>query len=77
MKITIWSKNNCPQCDKAKSFLNGMGLSYQENKIGVGQYDVSDLLALVPTAKSVPQIFIDGTHIGGYNELVAKLGENN
>lgn len=75
MQVEIWSKVSCPQCESAKSLLNSKGIQYTEKKIGTGQYDVSDLLLLVPAAKSVPQIFVDGAHIGGYQQLVDFLGE--
>ena len=76
MNVVIWSKVNCPQCDKAKSLLASKDIQFSERKISTDTgYSVEDLLALVPTAKSVPQIFIDDKHIGGYNELVEIVGE--
>lgn len=75
MQIEIWSKPNCPQCETSKQLAKAKGFEYIEKKIGPGGYDVSDLLSLVPTAKSVPQIFVDGEHIGGYQQLLDLLGE--
>lgn len=74
MQVVIWSKANCPQCDKAKALLNAQEIEWMEKKIGDQYgYSVEDLLAEVPGAKSVPQIFADGKHIGGYQELVKFL----
>lgn len=74
MQVVIWSKVNCPQCDKAKALLNAQEIEWLEKKIGADTgYSVEDLLAEVSGAKSVPQIFVDGKHIGGYQELVKFL----
>jgi glutaredoxin 3 len=74
MNVEVWSKVNCPQCVSTKTFLDAKGVQFIEKKIGQNA-NVQDLLELVPTAKSVPQIFIDGVHIGGYNELVTHFSE--
>jgi glutaredoxin len=72
MKVVVWSKENCPQCDKSKQLLTSMGIPYEERVVG-GGYTRDDLLAEVPMARSVPQIFINGEYIGGHLELVSKL----
>lgn len=68
MKAVVWSKYNCPFCDQAKSLLQLKGIEFEERKIGDG-YTKDDLLEAVPTARTVPQIFIDGSLIGGFTEL--------
>lgn len=72
MKVTIWSKQSCSYCDMAKSLLKSKGIEFQENKIGEG-YTRDDLLAAVPNARTVPQIFVDDKLIGGFQELKAFL----
>ena len=74
MSVVIWSKPNCSFCVKAKAVLQGLGLQYEERVIGDG-WGVSDLLADVPTAKSVPQIFINEEYIGGYTQLTEYVKE--
>ena len=69
MKAVIWSKYHCPYCDQARSLLELKGIEFEERKIGDG-YTREDLLDAVPTARTVPQIFIDDQLIGGYTELV-------
>lgn len=71
-KATVWSKNNCPYCDQAKALLKMKGIAFEEKKIGDG-YTKEDLLEAVPTARTVPQIFLDEELIGGYTELKNKL----
>lgn len=66
--IIVWSKNNCPHCTQAKEMLASKQLGFEEKKIG---RDVTkqDLLEAVPNAKTVPQIFMYGKHIGGLTDL--------
>jgi len=64
----IWTKPGCPFCDMAKTFLNQRNISYEERNIGNG-WTREQLLEAVPTAKTVPQIFINGKYIGTYENL--------
>jgi glutaredoxin len=68
MNAIIWSKEQCPYCDQAKALLKSKNIAYEERKIGSG-YSREDLLEAVPTARTVPQIFVDGQHVGGFTEL--------
>lgn len=70
MKAVVWSKPMCPYCDQAKALLRNNGYEVEERKIGDG-YLREELLEAVPGARSVPQIFLDGELIGGFNELKA------
>ena len=68
MTATVWSKYHCPYCDQAKALLKQKGIDFVEKKIGDG-YTKEDLLEAVPTARTVPQIFINEQLIGGFTEL--------
>ena len=68
MKAVVWSKYHCTFCDQAKALLDSKGIPYEERKIGDG-YTREELLEAVPTARTVPQIFINEQLIGGFNEL--------
>ena len=68
MKAIVWSKDQCPYCDQAKALLKMKGIEYEERNINDG-WDKEDLLAAVPGARTVPQIFLDDQLIGGFNEL--------
>ena len=72
MKAILWSKYHCPYCDQAKLLLQQYGYEIDERKIGDG-YTKEELLQSVPTARSVPQIFIDEEYVGGFTELKQKL----
>lgn len=71
-KITLYSKPDCPWCDKAKQLLNELGFEYTELVLGE-HYTKDDLKAKLPFVArlTVPQVFVDGDHIGGYEDLKA------
>ena len=72
MKAVVWSKPACPSCAKAKNLLKNKGIEYEEKNIAQG-YNIQDLLELVPNAKTMPQIWLDEEHIGGFSDLKEKL----
>lgn len=74
MKVVIWSKYQCSQCEQAKAFLGQRDIAFEERKIGDG-YTKEDLLEAVPSARSVPQIFINDQLVGGFTELKKYIEE--
>tara|TARA_Y100000389_G_scaffold204509_1_gene257537 strand:+ start:2083 stop:2280 length:198 start_codon:yes stop_codon:yes gene_type:complete len=54
-KVLIKSRDDCRYCKDAKDFLSGMEIAYTEEFQSNGK---------------VPQIFVDGKNIGGYDDLV-------
>ena len=72
----VWSQTNCPACTEAKRLLDSKGITYQVKMLGV---DVTkkDLIDVVPHARSVPQIFVNGEYVGGLQELKQKLANDN
>ncbi len=67
--VFLFTKKGCPFCAKAKEMLADRGLSYEE--ITVGKDVSSKALKAATGALSVPQVFIDGTLIGGSDDLEA------
>ena len=72
--VIIWSKYNCPYCDQAKALLKQRDVRFEERKIGDG-YTKEELLEAVPTARTLPQIIINGNLIGGFTELRKYIDE--
>jgi len=72
MQVIVWSKYHCPYCDQAKALLSQKGIKFEERKIGDG-WSKEELLESVPTARTVPQILINGELIGGFTELKKHL----
>lgn len=72
MKAIVWSKDACPHCDQAKALLTQRGIEFEERRVGAG-WTREQLLEAVPTARTVPQIFLDEELVGGFTELRKKL----
>lgn len=70
-KVEIYTKMFCPYCARAKSLLKQKGAAFEEYDITLGGERRDEMLARAPGRTTVPQIFIDGAHIGGSDELAA------
>ena len=68
-RAIVWSKDYCPYCVNAKALLDSKGIMYEERNISQGKWTKEQLLEAVPGAKTVPQIFLDGELIGGYDQV--------
>lgn len=66
--VTIYTKENCSYCTKAKMLLTSKNVRYNELKLNE-DFSRENLLELFPSVKTFPVIVIDGFNIGGYNEL--------
>ena len=64
----VWSKLNCPFCDQAKGLLKMKGIEFEERNVSK-DWTKEQLLEAVPTARTLPQIFLDDNYIGGFTEL--------
>ena len=67
-KAIIWSKLNCPFCVQAKALLEMKGIEYEERNVSK-DWTREQLLEAVPNARTLPQIFLDDVHVGGFTEL--------
>jgi glutaredoxin 3 len=72
MKAIVWSKDQCPFCVQAKALLESKGIEYEERNVSK-DWTKEQLLEAVPTARTLPQIFLDEDHVGGFNELRQRL----
>jgi len=70
-KIEIYTKAFCPYCSRAKQLLGAKGASYEEYDITMGGPKRTEMLERANGQSTVPQVFIDGQHIGGSDDLVA------
>lgn len=67
---TIFTKDGCPFCAKAKALLEDKGVKFEEIVIGNSGI-TSRTLRAVSNRDTVPQVFIEGKHIGGSDDLEA------
>ena len=58
-----------------KNLLKSKGLTFEERNLTSGKWTREQLLEVVPDARSVPQIFVNETHLGGFSELRQYLQE--
>ena len=72
--IEIYGKPMCPFCDKAKKMCENNKWNFTYKSLGT-DYQVNELLEMFPGAKTVPQIIVNGTKIGGYDQLVKYVEE--
>lgn len=74
MKIEIYSKNGCSYCSKAKDyFKNTLKQPYTEYTLGVNTTKAEIESRLGREIRTVPQIWINDEHIGGFSELIKKF----
>lgn len=69
--VEIYTKFACPYCVRAKQLLDSKGVQYTEYDISMGGPKRDEMLARVPGARTVPQILINDTPIGGSDDLRA------
>jgi glutaredoxin 3 len=67
-EIIIYSKTNCPYCVRAKALLQRKGFAFREIMI-TDDKTKEEMIAKSGGRMTVPQIFIDGKHIGGCDDL--------
>ena len=69
--VRIYTTPICPYCVRAKSLLTKKGAPFEEVDIFMDESARDEMLAKSGGARTVPQIFIGDTHVGGCDELYA------
>jgi glutaredoxin len=77
--IEIYGKPHCAFCDHAKKMLTERNIEFgytellaqqqQQQQSDVNYISREEFVKLFPSAKAVPQVLVDGKHLGGYPEL--------
>jgi glutaredoxin 3 len=70
-EIEIYTQPWCPYCSRAVSLLNAKGVAFREIDAPHGSAERQEATCRSGGRTTMPQIFIDGRHIGGCDELVA------
>ena len=70
-KIEIYSKNTCPYCTMAKRLLESKGQEYEEINLNQHPERTDEMMERTGGKMTVPEIFIDGKLVGGYDGLAA------
>ena len=70
-EIIVYTKDYCPYCVKAKQLLQRKGVAFTEVDITHDEARLQEMLARANGRKTVPQIFIGDTLVGGADDLYA------
>lgn len=70
-EVEVYSGQGCPFCRRAKRMLTAKGASFSEIAIDNDDEKLAEMTSRSGGRKTVPQIFIDGKHIGGMDEMAA------
>lgn len=68
-RVEIYTKFLCPYCARAKRLLDEKGAAYEEYEISADAAKRAEMIDRANGRTTVPQIFIDGRHIGGSDDL--------
>ena len=71
VSVEMYTTAVCPYCVAAKNLLKQKGFDYSEIRVDTDPQHRDEMLKRSGGRRSVPQIFINGTHIGGFDDLVA------
>jgi glutaredoxin 3 len=69
-EVIMYSTNTCPYCVQAKRLLADKGIEAREIKVDAEPGKLKEMIEITGR-RSVPQIFIGETHVGGYDDLSA------
>ncbi|TPE58539.1 glutaredoxin 3 [Sandaracinobacter neustonicus] len=68
-RVEVYTKFYCPYCTRAKALLASKGVEIEEYDISMGGPQRAEMIERAGGRTTVPQIFIDGRHIGGSDDL--------
>jgi len=70
-RIHLYTTQFCGYCRAAKQLLRGKELDFEEIDVGFDAERRAEMIERAKGLRTVPQIFIHGRHVGGYQELAA------
>lgn len=71
VSVEMYTTAACPYCVAAKNLLKQKGFDYSEIRVDTDSARREEMLERSGGRRTVPQIFVNGTHIGGFDDLVA------
>ena len=71
-KVEIYTKSNCSYCEMAKQYFDSQNIEYSLHDVENVE-TFNELLNRNPSARTMPQIFINDQLIGGYTDLIEWL----
>jgi len=71
VKVEIYTKFGCSYCSRAKQLLDKKGAEYTGIDVTMDRAKRAEMVERAPGARTVPQIFINGQAIGGFDDMYA------
>jgi glutaredoxin 3 len=71
VSVEMFTTAVCPYCVAAKNLLKQKGFDYTEIRIDLDPLRRDEMLSRTGGRRTVPQIFVNGIHVGGFDDLVA------
>jgi len=65
----VYSQTNCPACTQVKNLLESRGYPHYVIMVDASQENKQQFFKRLPNARTVPQVFVNGTYLGGLKEL--------
>lgn len=69
--VTIYTTPTCGYCMAAKHLLRAKGVSFTEIDVAASPERRAEMVARAQGRRTVPQIFVGETHLGGYDDIAA------
>ena len=69
-EIEMFSGPGCAYCEASKQLLGAEGLPFIEYDVSLPEH-LAEFTKRLPRVRSIPQIFVDGEHIGSYEDLAS------
>ncbi|WP_336363831.1 FAD-dependent oxidoreductase [Halalkalicoccus salilacus] len=70
-RVEIYTKNDCPYCEKAKDLFDAKGVGYEEYNVSEDEELFEEMVERAEGRKTAPEVFIDDELIGGWDETSA------
>ncbi len=70
-EVIVYSGPTCPYCTKAKALLDKKHVAYEDFNVKEDAAKLEEMLSRSNGRKTIPQIFINGQHVGGCDDLYA------
>jgi len=74
--VTVYMGPMCAFCDAAKRLLTKKNIPYKEINVALDESKLEEMLKKSNGKRTIPQIFIEDFHVGGYEELRALESKN-
>lgn len=69
-EVIMYATADCPYCERARALLNKRGVAFSEIRVDEQPEQREEMERLSGGADSVPQIFVDGRGIGGFEDMI-------